>query len=72
MAGIGKRDQFLKKLVNDSVTMKLADKHASSLKKGAALSSQNDEYSKRTLEEGAGNTTAAALEEARLLEAESE
>ena len=43
MAGIGKRDQFLKKLVNDSVTVKLADKHASSLKKGAALSSQNDE-----------------------------
>jgi hypothetical protein len=42
MAGIGKREQFLKKLVNDSVTMKLADKHASSLKKGA-LSSQNDE-----------------------------
>jgi hypothetical protein len=29
MAGSGKRDQFLKKLVNDSVTMKLADKHAS-------------------------------------------
>ena len=29
MAGVGKREQFLKKLVNDSVTLKLADKHAS-------------------------------------------
>lgn len=36
------------------------------------MGSQNDEQLKRTLEEGAGNTTAAALEEARLLEAESE
>ena len=72
IGGIGKREQFLKKLVNDSVTLKLADRHAitGNMKKD----SHHDEMSKRTLEDPLNPNGGALVnqDEGRLIEAESE